>query len=122
MDKEGDTQSMPLDMETLTLISKNFQSEFRRALLNTLYELRITHGLTQQDVANLLQCSRVRISNIERRKSNSAFEIGELDLLSLRYGFGDVVRLVSYVYQLHPSLLETYQKLSSMLRPPQFPG
>lgn len=58
----------------------------RRAfLINAVRELRTSHGLTQQDIANLIGCSRTRITRMET-ENFGGYTQEELEIISIRLG------------------------------------
>ncbi len=63
----------------------DYLSRQRKVAIDTVIELREACGLSQQELADLLGCSRSRIARIETGQ-NGEYSLGELELLALRFG------------------------------------
>jgi transcriptional regulator with XRE-family HTH domain len=70
---------------TDSLTPKQYAAQRQASLIKTITELRERHGLSQQDLADLLGCSRSRIARLER-DSHGEYGVGELEILALRFG------------------------------------
>lgn len=64
---------------------KQYAAQRQATIIKTITDLRERHGLSQQDVADLLGCSRSRIARLER-DGHGEYGLGELELLALRFG------------------------------------
>jgi transcriptional regulator with XRE-family HTH domain len=70
---------------TGSLTPKQYAAQRQASLIKIVTELRENHGLSQQDLADLLGCSRSRIARLER-DGHGEYGLGELEILALRFG------------------------------------